>query len=236
MNDIAEILGSDGWSVLRKSKGSTVYHALKRAIILSALDAGDSLTEQQIAGAMGCSQGTVREALMRLEQDGLVMRRGYQGTVVSDTTAEEAAKMARIRIDIETAGIQRATLAFKASDLDRLEDIAQRMEEADKTDDSYARSDLDRRFHLTIFEASGLRALEPILTRCALHMHRFTFQNDIQMRAAGGPKPGANRGDREPGSHPGRRDHARPYRGGDRFLVACIAACDERQCLIGEPA
>jgi DNA-binding GntR family transcriptional regulator len=189
MNDIAEILGSDGWSVLRKSKGNTVYHALKRAIILSALDAGDSLTEQQIAGAMGCSQGTVREALMRLEQDGLVMRRGYQGTVVSDTTAEEAAKMARIRIDIETAGIQRATLAFKASDLDRLEDIAQRMEEADKTDDSYARSDLDRRFHLTIFEASGLRALEPILTRCALHMHRFTFQNDIQMRAAGGPKP-----------------------------------------------
>jgi DNA-binding GntR family transcriptional regulator len=58
--------------------------------------------------AMGCSQGTVREALLRLEQDGLVTRRGYRGTVVSTTSLEEAAQMARIRIALEIESARRA--------------------------------------------------------------------------------------------------------------------------------
>ena len=87
MTDLAHILG-DGFSApTRQRKGNAVYHAVKRAIILGTLAPGAGLLEQQIAAAMGCSQGTVREALLRLEQDGLVARRGYHGTVVSDTSA-----------------------------------------------------------------------------------------------------------------------------------------------------
>ena len=178
MNRLARILHDDALAVPRERKGNAVYHAVKRAIILATLPPGDALIEQQIAGAFGCSQGTVREALLRLEHDGLVSRRGYQGTVVSDTSPEEAAQMALIRIDLETRGARLATPVFTAADFAALEEIVGRMDCAEQTHDSYARSQLDRDFHMAIFRKAGLPALEPILTRCSLHMHRFTFAGD----------------------------------------------------------
>jgi len=194
MNRLSRILNDDAVAVPRERKGNAVYHAIKRAIILASLPAGEALIEQQIAATFGCSQGTVREALLRLEHDGLVARRGYQGTAVSDTTAEEAARMARIRIDIETHGIRRATPAFADADFARMDEIIARMECAEQSHDSYAKSELDREFHMAIFRAADLPALEPILTRCTLHMHRFTFAGDppapvAAIRADGQPLP-----------------------------------------------
>ena len=194
MNRLSRILNDDAVAVPRERKGNAVYHALKRAIILASLPAGEALVEQQIAATFGCSQGTVREALLRLEHDGLVSRRGYQGTVVSDISAQEAARMARIRIDLETQGVQLATPSFTAADFTRLDEIVGRMEWAEKSRDSYARSELDREFHMAVFRVAGLPALEPILTRCTLHMHRFTFAGDppapvAAIRADGKPLP-----------------------------------------------
>jgi DNA-binding GntR family transcriptional regulator len=141
------------------------------------LEPGQALLEQQIAAAMGCSQGTVREALLRLEQDGLVTRRGYQGTVVSTTSLEEAAQMARIRIALETESARRAAQSCSETDFARFDSIIDRMAEAEAVHDGYALSELDREFHLAIFRTARLTTLEPILTRCALHIHRYTFGN-----------------------------------------------------------
>lgn len=182
MTEIAEVLNDEVRTFARERKGNVVYHAVKRAILLRSFSAGDALIEQQIAAAMGCSQGPVREALMRLEQDGLVTRRGYQGTLVSDTSAPEAAKMAQIRIEIETTGIRMAAPAMTGSKLDELAALLEELQGAEDRLDSYAKSDLDRAFHLAIFRASGMHALEPILTRCCLHMHRFTFGNEARSK------------------------------------------------------
>ncbi len=194
MNRLSRIFDDDAIAIPRERKGNAVYHALKRAIILASLPGGEALIEQHIAGTFGCSQGTVREALLRLEHDGLVSRRGYQGTLVSDTSAEEAARMARIRIDIETHGVRLATPSFTATDFTVLNEIVGRMDCAENSHDSYARSELDREFHMAIFRVAGLPALEPILTRCTLHMHRFTFAGDppapvAAIRADGQPLP-----------------------------------------------
>lgn len=59
-------------------KSNAVYGSLRRLIMLSELNGGSILTEQSLAHEFTCSQGTIREALLRLEQDGLVERRGYQ--------------------------------------------------------------------------------------------------------------------------------------------------------------
>ncbi len=185
MSDLATILSEDSTALRRERKSNAVYHALKRAIILRSVEPGTTLGEQQIAAAMGCSQGTVREALLRLEQDGLVARRGYHGTVVSDTSAEEAAQMARIRIDIECEGIRRAAQTASEEDAERLDDIVAQMATAEATGDGYALSELDRQFHIALYRIADLAALEPVLLRCALHMHRFTFGNG----AAGAPHP-----------------------------------------------
>ncbi|HFA59489.1 MAG TPA: GntR family transcriptional regulator, partial [Rhodospirillales bacterium] len=91
MNELAAVLADGITTPPLPRKSSAVYHALRRAILLHRVPPGQMLLEQQIASTMGCSQGTVREALLRLEQDGLVERRGYRGTCVSDTSEAEAA-------------------------------------------------------------------------------------------------------------------------------------------------
>ena len=177
MNHVATILNAENSLPPKERKSNAVYHSVKRAILLRRLEPGQALLEQQIAAAMGCSQGTVREALLRLEQDGLVTRRGYRGTVVSTTSLEEAAQMARIRIALETESARRAALACTDAELARWDGIIARMAAAERAHDGYVLSELDREFHLTIFRAAELTTLEPILTRCALHLHRYTFGN-----------------------------------------------------------
>ena len=161
-------------AALKLKKGSAVYHALKSAILLYEKRPGTPLVEQSLAGEFGCSQGTVREALLRLQEEGLVVRAGYRGSFVSDISAAEAAEMVAIRIRIETQGARRAAGRIDAADCSRLSDIIERMEQAAQAGDCYACSDLDRIFHFTVFRLSGLDALEPILNRCALNMHRYT--------------------------------------------------------------
>jgi DNA-binding FadR family transcriptional regulator len=46
---------------------------------MAELPFGQQLLELEVAKAMSCSQSTVREALMRLQEDGLIVRQGYRG-------------------------------------------------------------------------------------------------------------------------------------------------------------
>ncbi len=164
-------------TVLGLRKADVAYHAMRRYILLGRLEPGAGLLEQKIAAQLKCSQGTVREALMRLEQDGLVARRGYRGTMVSQPSVVETAEMARIRIEIECLGIRQSAGSFDDDVVAGLMDIADQMDQATQDTDYYRGSELDREFHMAVFRQAGFPALEPILNRCALHMHRFTYMN-----------------------------------------------------------
>lgn len=160
-----------------KRRADNVYHALKRAILLRDRSPGDALLEQDLANEMNCSQGTIREALMRLQHDGLVTRRGYRGTIVSDTSADEAALLTSVRIRIETNAAARAAAAATEADFKELKAVIALMREHEVEGDTYGLAELDHRFHATILRAAGLEAVEPILTRCMLHIHRHTVGN-----------------------------------------------------------
>jgi len=160
-----------------QTKGSALFHAMRRAILLREFRQGEVLTEQQIGAEFNCSQGTVREALMRLQEEGLVQRRGYRGTTVSQFSLVEVAQMANIRIKLEVEGVRRSAGSFSMEDMAELEGYLANMEQAVVDAESYALSELDRKLHLAIFRRADLPALEPILTRCMLHMHLQTFGN-----------------------------------------------------------
>ncbi len=175
------------------TKGSTVFHAVRRRILLGEIPSGSPLVEQSLGREFNCSQGTVREALLRLQEDGLVERRGYRGTIVARTYVTEAIQMAKIRIGLEVEGIRQAALSFTTKDLENVENMLDKMEKAMAGGDQYAVSELDRLIHMTIFRASNLKALESILMRCTLHMHLFTFGSqetkDLRMSPTEAHKP-----------------------------------------------
>jgi DNA-binding GntR family transcriptional regulator len=149
-----------------------IYATLKRKIVLNELKPGMALTELAVAADLGSSQGPVREALMRLQEDGLVLRRGHRGTAVSPLNPEEAEEILALRRRIEVRAAPRVVRAVDAAALGRLTHLRERMDAAAEAGDEYGLIELDTEFHLAIFRLAELRALEQILVRCILHSHR----------------------------------------------------------------
>ena len=156
-------------------KSDLVYHFVKRRIILGEYAVMKSLAEHRLSAELGCSQSTVREALMRLEQEGFVTRRGYQGTMVSVTSLAEAAQMVRIRLIIERSVARELAQGIFPGDRKSLFEITERMDSARSENDYYACSELDRQFHTNLLKAADMKALIPIVLRCSHYIHRFTL-------------------------------------------------------------
>jgi len=149
-----------------------VYSALKRRIVLNEIRPGEPLTELGLAGELECSQGTVREALLRLQEDGLVQRSGHRGTMVTTLDPGAAEEILDLRKRLETRGALRAVRAYTPDAAAELKALRQGMAAAAKRGDAYGLIELDMRFHAAIFRLASPPVLEQILIRCMLHSHR----------------------------------------------------------------
>lgn len=158
-------------------KSDLAYEALKREIVLRNYEPGKQMLEQTLAKQLECSQSTVREALINLAKDGLVVRTGYNGTFVTDTSLHEAAAMVRMRLMIERSVARRLSTLAETMDRAQVEQIFHAMEATHADGDLYRSSELDRKFHAHLCEMAGMSLLSPMLQRCALHMHRYTLSN-----------------------------------------------------------
>ncbi|WP_062225975.1 GntR family transcriptional regulator [Aureimonas frigidaquae] len=156
-----------------RAKSSVAFDALKRDIMLGELPEGRALTELELARRFQCSQGTVREALLQLQDEGLVIRQGHRGTQVSACTEEEAVELFRIRRMIEIRGVRQAVRAGRRTLTSDLNMLLARMIDVAKTGDELSLAALDRDFHRRLFADADLPALDPILHRCLVHNHRF---------------------------------------------------------------
>lgn len=141
--------------------------------MLNDLTPGSVLTELGLATDLGCSQAAIREALLRLEGEGLVQRAGHHGTTVTDLDADTALEILDLRRRIELRGARRAARRVTAGDLTGLMRIQAAMEQAAVRDDAWAVLEADMDWHAALFRISALHAMIPILARCMLHTHRF---------------------------------------------------------------
>ncbi|WP_229154609.1 GntR family transcriptional regulator [Aurantimonas sp. VKM B-3413] len=141
--------------------------------MLGSLAPGESLVELELAERFGCSQGTIREALLQLQDEGLVLRHGYRGTQVSDCTEDEAVELFRIRQSIECRGIARAMEHPGRTLVAEIEEMVAAMIAAAEAEDELELASIDRDFHQRLFSEARLTALEPILRRCLVHNHRY---------------------------------------------------------------
>lgn len=164
------------------AKASVAFASLKRDIMLGELRAGEPLIELELAARFQCSQGTVREALLQLQEEGLVRRQGHRGTQVSACTVDEAVEMFRVRQQIECNGITRVMRHKSRTLVGDLKDMADSMVEAAEADDELQLAAIDRDFHRRIFHDADLPALDPILHRCLVHNHRFKISRSIGTR------------------------------------------------------
>ncbi|MDG3578342.1 GntR family transcriptional regulator [Rhizobium sp. YJ-22] len=95
---------ADGHDKIRKStvsKSDAVYRALKRAILDQALAAGTKLPEDSIGERLGVSRTIVRQALARLNGEGLIELRPHKGACVAQPSLEDGRNIFAVRRSLE---------------------------------------------------------------------------------------------------------------------------------------
>ncbi len=153
-------------------KADDLYRRLKKQIILSELEPGQQLIELELAATEGCSQSTIREALLRLQEDGLIVRQGYRGTSVSIVTDIESQIFLELRVLLEVRASCLSLTDLTQDAVDALRNIVKEMEAAALNNDDYALFEKDLEFHTCLFKMASLPALLPVLMRCSMYTHR----------------------------------------------------------------
>jgi len=150
-----------------------VVEALRAAIISLELAPGSALDRAELAQGFGVSQTPVRDALMRLSEEGLVLIRAQYTTQVSriDVPAAREAHFLRRAIEIEVARLlalspDPAVIGELRSQLSRQAGLA-----ASKDYPAFIAA--DKAFHQAMYVAAGLPRLWAVVTRMSGHVDRL---------------------------------------------------------------
>lgn len=142
------------------------YRALRRAIARGELAPGQRLVQEELAARLGTSRLPVRDALRRLERDGLVEPDGRGTYHVVRWGPEELAQLYEVRLLLEPAAAWKAALRLEAADLDALRQLHGELQRAARSGDGDAFVECNQRFHFRIYAACGnprlVRAIEAL--------------------------------------------------------------------------
>lgn len=139
-----------------KNLAHRIADALRQEIVRQERPPGSKVSEPMLAEAFGVSRAPVREALLQLEREGLVVFDAVGRTRVVEMTLEDLEDLYDLRMAIEIAAFGHVTNRFDATIRGRLEANIEAMEGAASLDEV---SRLDIEFHTAVVEASGRRRL-----------------------------------------------------------------------------
>ncbi|MBI2941025.1 MAG: GntR family transcriptional regulator [Chloroflexi bacterium] len=135
------------------------YHALRDAILTGQFAPGQRLVEAELARQMAISRAPIREAIRKLEQDGLVKYIPRRGVVVAELSSEEVRDLYDIRAHLEGLAVRMLVAHLTSEDVAVLEGLIQRMFECATRDDLRGLIAADVEFHAHICRLSGSKRL-----------------------------------------------------------------------------
>ena len=106
-----------------QSSGSTAYDAVMQAIRQGVFRPGDRLREEDVGARLDLSRTPVREALRRLEADGIVEHRPRQGAVIRQLDHSETVSLYEMRVVLERTAAELAAKHGVAAEFDALDDL-----------------------------------------------------------------------------------------------------------------
>ena len=132
------------------------YLALKRLIMTNQISAGSQILESEAAERLGMSRTPVREAMIRLEQEGIVELRSRHAIRVLPLSASDMQEIYEVLTALEsTAAAIVASRGLSDEELQRLRDAVNEMDRALAKDDLLRWSQADETFHLLLVDLSG---------------------------------------------------------------------------------
>ena len=159
----------------RASRMATAYTLLKDMILSNELPAGYQALEQEIAERFGMSRTPVREALIRLQDDGLVEVIPRRGMRVRHVSIDDMREIYQLLYCIEATAAELLAgrrLSADSEEIRRLEVATDEMEASLEEDDLDAWAEADARFHGLLLEYCGNDRLARIGRSLADQCHR----------------------------------------------------------------
>ncbi|MEE1939457.1 GntR family transcriptional regulator [Streptomyces sp. TRM 70361] len=136
-----------------------VYAHVKQGVLERRYEGGVLLTEGELADAVGVSRTPVREALLRLEAEGLLRLYPKKGALVLPVSAQEIGDVVETRLLVEEHAV-RKVVPVPPGLLERLTELLEQQRRQAATGDLAAVAATDRCFHATIVRAAGNQILE----------------------------------------------------------------------------
>lgn len=172
---MAEIVSIE--RVPRGAGGATLATAalaeLRRRILDNHWPPGTQMLEHELCGLLGMSRTPVREALVRLHDEGLVELRARHGMRVLPVSPADMKDIYEVLTALESAAVDLVTRRRPGeAELAPLVEATEAMAEALSRDDRDAWASADERFHRHLVEMSGNRLIVETVQRCWDRAHR----------------------------------------------------------------
>lgn len=157
----------------RRKVTDWVYEEIREAIIDLRLQPGEALREAAIAEQLGVSKTPVREALGRLEQEGLVETTSFKGAVVSGYSREDLIEIYELRELLEGAAARAAAEGATAETLDRLDAMVTTSRELRAAGDFEALADLLGEFDEVVYAQVANSRIAALIENLRAHLSRI---------------------------------------------------------------
>ena len=157
------------------SLAEVAYRRVRAAILSGTFAAGQPLGQVEVANQIGTSRVPLREALQRLEAEGLVVLRPRRGYIVTSLDRDEITDIFDIRMILEERAGYLATLRATPSDI---ADVKARLQAMDglrvgNAEEAMRFAEHNRAFHERLFAGSGRRQLCRLMDVLRTNVERF---------------------------------------------------------------
>lgn len=153
-----------------------VFNTLRQAILRGELKPGERLMEIQLANKLGVSRTPIREAIRKLELEGLVLMIPRRGAIVAEITEKNLRDVLEVRKALEELSVELACDRITEEQVAELKEAAKQFNRISKGDDITAIAEADVAFHDIIYFATDNTRLIQLLNNLREQMYRYRVE------------------------------------------------------------
>lgn len=153
-----------------------VFNTLRQAILKGELKPGERLMEIQLANKLGVSRTPVREAIRKLELEGLVLMIPRKGAEVAEITEKSLKDVLEVRKALEELAVQLACERITKEEVEELAKAGEDFKKVLKSKDITEIAEADVRFHDIIYMATDNQKLITLLNNFREQMYRYRVE------------------------------------------------------------
>ena len=153
-----------------------VFNTLRQAILKGELGPGERLMEIQLAERLGVSRTPIREAIRKLELEGLVLMIPRKGAEVARISEKSLRDVLEIRRSLEELAIELACQRMTEDEIDELDRTQEAFRRAVASQDVMLMAETDEAYHDIIYKGTNNNRLVQIINNLREQMYRYRLE------------------------------------------------------------